>query len=181
VTPKAGLPSTGPPRASYRPRAARLFLPPPEGGGGQRPEGGGWAGCGCGMQEQGRKVGAIRGARRYVTGFHRPQAARSESPDEAAQPLRSGVHAGREAGARSLPTREHKGVEAPYPFGLYRMSIKVLPQATGHGPVCLLDGSAPTWYYAPQTTGHELTLCLPLGGGGRRPEGGCRRERRVPG
>ena len=106
---------------------------------GRRPEAGGrWLdglwGTGRGMQEQGRKVDAIRDARRYVTGFHKPQAARSESPDEAAPPLRSGVHAGRDAGARSLPTREHKGVEVPYPFGLYRMSIKVLPQATSYRP-----------------------------------------------
>jgi len=129
---------------------------------------------------------------------HEPRAARSESPDEAAPPPRSGVHAGREAGARSLPTREHKGVEAPYPFGLYRMSIKVLPQATSYRP--RPTGLSASWHrlggptgpplrgtshHKPQTT--SLLFASPSGGGGRRPEGGRRRERpsgcgaRVPG
>jgi len=40
---------------------------------------------------------------------HKPQATFLYSPDEAAKPLRSGVHAGREAGVRLPPMLKRKG------------------------------------------------------------------------
>jgi len=155
-----------PPSALLQATSHRLIFCLPLGGGGRRPEGGGWSGGGrWGMEARGMRLRpGCTG--RYVTGFpratnHRPQATGCffDSPDEAARPPGSGAHAGREAGVRSPRALERRGGLQALSCSTvgYRRRPNAFLQATNHKP---------------RGTGYRLIFCLPLGGGGRRPEGG---------